>query len=330
MKTKIISQRKVQSTNILDMEVHDLSNVISLTICTQKDDVEEFNGSYMDDPGWMDGTSYISCRYSYGDLKAIENVKETIIRFIPDIDMDEDDCLELFVFVFDAGNGKALLVSNIEEHLSYNDIDFEDIEFYHNEDDYVVHMVGGSVTDDCDIGNSISECLMSHPLTKGFKMPGNEVYEQFAEVESLTWDEYCESFGTSVFCDDNLQDLKKGETYFDMFNAATNLVICNPEIFPERKLESNMNHYILTNYEYCKDIPCYAHLVYKHGNTHKYYDIELQNNAVLINYGGFGKTSSSADTEFDTEEEAKKFHQKKIISKIKSGYFPTPVHLPRV
>ena len=324
MKTEILTHAVNNFTNILDMKVEGLSNVLSLTICTQKEDVSEFNtNDYLDDHGWIDGTSYISCRYSYGELKDILKVKENIINFSASINMEEDQCLELFVFVFDAGNGKALLVSNVEEHLSYNDTDFEDIEFLWDESaKKVVHIVGGSITDDSDISNNISQCLVSHPLTKGFKVPECEVFDCLTE-ELLTWEEYCEYYGVSVFGDDNLKDLKKGEMYFEMFEATNRLVLLNPELF-EGRGSTNINSTILNNYKFCKRIPNSVRLEYKYGNSNKFYNVSIDPShpgfKVDIEYGAINKTLTTDEQTFNTLEEAQKFFEKKVVSKVKSGY----------
>lgn len=324
MKTEILTNVRNFKTNILGMKVEGLSNVLSLTICTQKDDVSEFNtDDYLEDHGWMDGTSYISCRYSYGNLNEVLKVRENIINYAASIDMDEEQCLELFVFVFDAGNGKALLVSNVEEHLSYNDTDFEDIEFMNDGDYYTVtHIVGGSITDDSDISCNISMCLVSHPLTKGFKVPEDEVYEDLTD-EPRTWDEYCEYYGVSVFGDDNLKDLKKGESYFEMFEAANRLVLLNPELFDGRG-STNISSTILDNYKFCKNIPNSVRLEYKYGNSNKFYNVSIDPShpgfKVDIEYGAINKTLTTDEQTFNTLEEAKKFFEKKVVSKVKSGY----------
>lgn len=70
----------------------------------------------------------------------------------------------------------------------------------------------------------------------------------------------------------------------------------------------------------CLEIPDMVQLVFKSEKSHKFYNIEINNNAVIIEYGGVGKSSTVDEKEFDTREEAKKFMDKKVISKIKSGY----------
>lgn len=52
----------------------------------------------------------------------------------------------------------------------------------------------------------------------------------------------------------------------------------------------------------------------------KFYNIELQNNAVLIHYGAEGKTSTTQELEFDTIEEAHEKYTKKVLSKLAGGY----------
>lgn len=108
MKTKIISEQKIGNTTVLNIEVQDLSNVRSLTVCTQRDDLTDFyNSEYMSeehwDMGWLDGSSYISSRYSFGSHENIEQVKNEYIKLSDTIEMKEEDCVELFIFEFDAG-----------------------------------------------------------------------------------------------------------------------------------------------------------------------------------------------------------------------------------
>lgn len=322
MKTKIISEQKIGNTTVLNLEVQGLNNVRSLTVCTQRDDLTDFYSSeYMSeepwDMGWLDGSSYISSRYSFGSHENIEQLKNEYIKLSDTIEMKEEDCVELFIFEFDAGNGNSLLVSNIEEHLMYHEIEDVDFESIKN----VVHMVGGSITDDSDIGHNISLCLISHPKTRGFKVPQDETYvSETADEGIYPWNDYVEYYGH--FCSDT-KELKKGEQYFDMFRAAQRLVLNNTELFPDRG-EENMIDIIFKNYDYVQNIPDNVHLEYVHGSSNKFYNIELNAPVceVIIEYGAIGKTSTTDGEEFETIEEARKFFEKKVISKIKSGYSP--------
>lgn len=329
MKTKVISVHSDSTlidnpTKVLNLEVQGISNVRSLTVCTQKDDLTVFhNSDYMSseswDMGWLDGSSYISCRYSFGSHEDIDKIKKDIISFAHDIEMEENECLELFIFEFDSGNGNSLLVSNIEEHLMYNDMNYEDIQFQDLVGE-VSHMVGGSITDDSDIGNNISLCLISHPKTRGFKVPQDEKYMFETDDEGIcSWRNYEENYGH--FCDD-VTALIKGEQYFDMFRAAQRLVLNNTELFPERT-EENMIDIIFKNYDFVQNIPDIVQLEFKHGTSNKFYNIEMNNSEVISEYGAIGKTSTTGGEEFETVEEARKFFDKKVISKIKSGYTPT-------
>lgn len=323
MKTKIISHEKVHKNSVLKMEVQGLSNLLSLDIVTSQTENEfheSFNTEqYMEDAGWMDGSSYISSRYTYGHPDDIEQFRKDIISFGEQFDIEEIDCLELFVFVFDAGNGQHLLVSNVEEHLCFNDLDFDD-HFKYKPAFPIAHMVCGAIMDDSDVGTNISQCLMAHPKTKGFKVPGDELFEDLIEDETLPWSEYVEYYGERCFGD--VKELKKGELYFDMFNVAIRLVVLNTELFPDRPT-TDMNTVILGKFEFVKDIPDAVWMNYCHDSSNKFYNIELQNNAVLMHYGAVDKTSTTQEFEFDTVEEAKKFYDKKVISKLKSGYDAT-------
>jgi predicted DNA-binding WGR domain protein len=80
------------------------------------------------------------------------------------------------------------------------------------------------------------------------------------------------------------------------------------------------NEFILNQAASCQNIPDVVRLIYKSEDSHKFYNVEINNCAVLIEYGGVGKNMTTDEKDFETYEEAKKFLDKKVISKIKSGY----------
>lgn len=311
MKTTVLNVSVLNDCKMLDVEVHGVSNVKSLTILTQEDDLSLFSSDeYMEDPGWMDGSSYIDCTHTYGTEEEVLKIRSDLMNAVSVLELDEEQCLDAFFFVFDAGNGNCLLVSNAICHLSYHDEDFEDI--FKTK---AVTIFGGSLCDDADIGATIADCLISHPWTRGFKVPGDEVYEQYDEIHS--WSDYAE-YDEYKFCD--MDKIKKGTKFFEMIEADRRLVLRNTEIFDYRTNEQDMVGTILKNYNFTKNIPDVVQLEYKHGTSNKFYNIEINNTEVIIEYGAIGKTSTTDGEEFETVEEARKFFEKKVVSKIKSGY----------
>lgn len=317
MKITTLNVSVLNECKMLDVEVHNVSNVKSLTVLTQEEDLSRFSSDeYMEDPGWMDGSSYIDCTHTYGTEEEVLKIRENLMNAVSVLELDEEQCLDAFFFVFDAGNGNYLLVSNAICHLSYHDVDFEDI--FKTK---AVTIFGGSLCDDADISATIAECLISHPWTKGFKVPGDELYEQFDEIHS--WSDYAE-YNEYKFSDMN--KIKKGTKFFEMIEADRRLVLNNTEIFDYRtddilyRNNDDMVGTILKNYYFTKNIPDVVQLEYKHNTSNKFYNIEINNSEVIIEYGAIGKTSTTDGKEFETVEEARKFYNKTVISKIKSGY----------
>ena len=56
-------------------------------------------------------------------------------------------------------------------------------------------------------------------------------------------------------------------------------------------------------------------------NSHKFWEISLNANKVLVKYGRIGiKKPAKSEKELDSKDQAKKYYEKKIIEKISKGY----------
>lgn len=318
--TKIINTTEYGQGFIHNFEVTGLSNLQKLIMITKNKKADHLNmpdlfGEDGFDSGWMDGSSYQDVRHSFGSTEKVELLLSKIVDLATSVDIDEEENIEFFAFMFDAGDGKSLLVSNFQENYYFDD-------YVLNEDEVpgVLHIVAGGTTDDLDVGCLISHMLVSHPLTKGFKVINDESFCDFFE-DIPNWDDFIDYCGHAFGGANN----KKSDEFFDMFKACNRLVLQNPEIFQYRSGSTSACDTILGNYEYCKDIPDQVRLEYHHNTSNKFYNVEMNNLAVLIEYGAIGKGSTCIETDFQTLKDAKKFMNKKVISKIKSGYTPVEI-----
>ncbi len=56
-------------------------------------------------------------------------------------------------------------------------------------------------------------------------------------------------------------------------------------------------------------------------NSHKFWEISLNANKVLVKYGRIGiKNPAKSEKELDSKDQAKKYYEKKIREKISKGY----------
>lgn len=310
MQTNVINVEEKNNVKLLTIETSGLSNVEQMYILTQSEDIEKFNSSeYFDDSGILTGCDYVSVQYSYGSTELIKNVLDKLINEVSNLDdlCESEDLMETFFIVFDAGNNKSLLVSNYVELFSYLDIDSSVFTLSGE-----MNMVCGSIADDNDISTIMMYALSYIPKTKGFKVPNSD----FFELDSLSADEFVEYQG-SWFSD--IKSLKTNVEWLDFFKSINKLVR-NSELNMDDSLLVDDVEFILKQYDSCQKLTDDVQLVYKGENSHKFYNVMLDNNFVEITYGGVGKSSTSFDTSFDTIEQAREFLKKKVISKIKSGY----------
>lgn len=311
MKTTVKLVHEKNGTEFVYVDVDGLSNVQQMVFVTQQGNTERYNSeNYLEDSGWLDGTSYVSTRHSYGDTHAVLAVLENVLGRLDELDLCEDELMDLFFIVFDAGNGKSLLVSNSEELYSYLELEYEDRIV-----DQVIHISCGSVADDMGIDEVMAAALISHPKTKGFCAEGDPIYDNHTDEETISWNEFVEYYG-HLFSD--VKQLKKGTEYFDMFKAIKRHISNNPELFDDRG--PDMIDTYFERLEYLDNLPDDVHLTYTKGTSNKFYNIHLDNNFVVIEYGAIGKTSNDIDQEFEDREAAKKFMTKKVREKLQSGY----------
>lgn len=316
MKTTVFKEEVMNNVKLLTLQTEGVSNVTNMVVLTQVDDVSKFNSdNYFGDDGIITGCSYISAQYSYGSTEVITQVLHKLISEVSEIDdllESDDELMETYFIVFDAGNGKSLLVSNYVELFLTLDIDSSEFTLPGEK-----NIVCGSIADDNDISTIITYALTVMPKTKGFKVPGSDFFEMCDEALSFAdFDEYQGSWFSDT------KSLKNDAEWYDFFKAINTMIVRSPEWDHGYNVDSvNDAEFIIKQYESCQNIKDDVKLVYKHENSHKFYDVMLDNNFVQINYGGVGKSNSNmSDTEFDTIEEARTFLKKKVISKVKSGY----------
>jgi len=58
----------------------------------------------------------------------------------------------------------------------------------------------------------------------------------------------------------------------------------------------------------------------KSGETAKFWEITLEGKTVSVRFGKLGVNGQTSSKEFDSEEDAKKYADKKIAEKTKEGY----------
>lgn len=316
MKTTIASVRDSNKIKVLKLNVEGFDNVISMVVLTQRDDLSRFESdNYFDDDGIITGISYISNQYTYGsriNVTAEACRLYTLIDSIPDLCEKDDELMEVYFIMLDAGDGKALLITNAVETLTYLDIDL------HDPLDEVKSIWCGSMCDDLDVGNNIMEALWVHPKTKGFKVPGSDFFD-YKEGETPSYagfEEYTGDFFSST------KTLKKDPEWFEFFEAVNRLVLRSEQLNFGYELTHAPDEigFLMNQYKSCEVIPDMVQLVFKSEESHKFYNIEINNCEVIIEYGGVGKSSTVDEKDFESYEEAKKFMDKKVISKIKSGY----------
>ena len=315
MKTTVIASAKMKNAKLLQLEPSGVSNIVEMLVLTQRDDYERFSTEdYFGDDGIITGCSYISATYFYADAATIAKQQELLmnqIASLPDLAEYDGELMEVYFIIFDAGNGKQLLVSNAIETLTTFDIEMEEVP-------KIKSISCGSVADDADISSLITEALWVHPQTKGFKVPDSDFFE-YKEGETPSFSDFEEYTGDFFSC---TKSLKKDPEWFDFFEAAMKLIIRNKEFNHGYNMDDVIddNEFILSQWKSCKDIPDMVQLVFKSEESHKFYNVEINNCAVIIEYGGVGKSSTVDEKDFESYEEAKKFMDKKVISKIKSGY----------
>lgn len=315
MKTTVIATSVMKNAKLLQLETVGVSNVVEMHVLTQRDDLERFSTEdYFGDDDIITGSSYISATYFYADADTIAKQQELLmnqISSLQDLAEEDDELMEVYFIIFDADNGKQLLVSNAIETLMTFDIDIDEVP-------KIKSITCGSTADDADISSLITEALWVHPLTKGIKVPGSDFFEN-KEGEIPSFSEFEEYTGDFFSC---TKSLKKDPEWFEFFEAAMKLVIRNKEFNHGYNMDDVIddNEFILNQYKSCKDIPDMVQLVFNSEESHKFYNVEINNCAVIIEYGGVGKSSTVDEKDFSSYEEAKKFMDKKVISKIKSGY----------
>lgn len=315
MKTTIIKEEILNKVKLLTMKADGVSNIDKMFILTQVQDTSKFNtDDYFGDDGIITGCSYISAQYSYGSTEVINQVLYKLISEVSEVDdllESDDELMETYFIVFDAGNGKSLLVSNYVELFITLDIDSSEFTLPGEK-----NILCGSIADDSDINDIITYALTVIPKTKGFKVPGSDYFEM--GDEALSFSDFEEYHG-SLFSD--VKSLKNDPEWFDFFKAVNKLLIGNAEWRAYSQDVVHEAEFIIKQYESCQNLSDDVKLVYKNENSHKFYDVMLDNNFVQVNYGGVGKpNSNTSDTGFDTIEEARAFLKKKVISKVKSGY----------
>lgn len=317
MKTTIIKEEVLNKVKLLTMKADGVSNIDKMFILTQVQDTSKFNtDDYFGDDGIITGCSYISAQYSYGSTEVINQVLYKLISEVSEVDdllESDDELMETYFIVFDAGNGKSLLVSNYVELFMSLDIDSSEFTLPGEK-----NIVCGSIADDNDISTIITYALTVMPKTKGFKVPGSDFFEMGDEALSFSdFEEYQGSWFSDV------KSLKNDLEWYDFFKAINKLVVGSSDWDHGYNINDVIDDvdFIIKQYESCQKISDDVKLVYKHENSHKFYDVMLDNNFVQVNYGGVGKpNSNTSDTGFDTIEEARAFLKKKVISKVKSGY----------
>lgn len=315
MKTTVIASSSMKNAKLLQLETSGVSNVLEMHVLTQRDDLEKFSTEdYFGDDGIINGCSYISATYFYADADTITKQQELLmnqVASLPDLAEEDDELMEVYFIIFDAGNGKQMLVSNAIETLLYFDTDLDEVP-------KIKSITCGSVADDLDTNNIIMEALWVHPKTKGFKIPNSDFFS-YKEGETPSYNDFEEYYGTFF---SSSTSLKKDPEWFEFFEVVNRLVLRNEQFDFGYKLENVQDEigFIMNQVQSCKDIPDMVQLIFKSEESHKFYNVEMNNNAVIIEYGGVGKPSTVDEKEFDTREEAKKFMDKKVISKIKSGY----------
>lgn len=316
MKTTITGITKLKNTQMLNLKVEGFDNVISMTVLTQREDLSRFESdNYFEDDGIISGISYISNQYSFGEYGFVAGTESGLIGCIDaiqDLCEEDDELMEVYFIMLDAGNGKALLITNAVETLTYLDIDLPESR------DEVKSIWCGSMCDDLDVENNIMEALWVHPKTKGFKVPDSDFFDyKEGETPSYTgFEEYTGSFFSST------KTLKKDPEWFEFFEAVNRLVLRNTQLDFDYDLALVKDEigFLMNQYKSCEVIPDMVQLVFKSEESHKFYNVEINNCAVIIEYGGVGKSSTVDEKDFESYEEAKKFMDKKVISKIKSGY----------
>lgn len=316
MKTTIANVNTLNNTKILSLNVEGFDNVISMTVLTQRDDLSRFESDkYFEDDGIISGISYISNQYSYGERGFVAAEMCALMDLIDaqtDLCEENDELMEVYFIMLDAGNDKALLITNAVETLTYLDIELPEPR------DEVKSIWCGSMCDDLDVDNNIMEALWVHPKTKGFKVPDSDFFDyKEGETPSYTgFEEYTGSFFSST------KTLKKDPEWFEFFEAVNRLVLRNHQLDFGYNLEDVKDEigFLMNQYKSCKDIPDMVQLVFKSEESHKFYNVEINHHSVIIEYGGVGKSSTVDEKDFESYEEAKKFMDKKVISKIKSGY----------
>ena len=313
MKLSVIASATMNNAKILQINVEGISNIHEMHVLTQREDMSYFSSNeFMDDMGIIRGTDYISNEYFYGSQDQISSVQSTLMQTVsnlPDLCEEDYELMEVYFIVFNDNNGKQMLVSNAVETLSYLDVELPDTTG-------VKSIVCGSIADDNDISTIMTEALFVHPKTKGFKVPGSDFFEYHEEAPSYSnFEEY---MGTFFSC---TKSLKKDPEWFEFFEAIQRLVTLNPELEIDVDPDGvDDNEFILNQEKSCQTIPDMVQLIFKSEESHKFYNVEINHHAVIIEYGGVGKASTVDEKEFDTREDAKKFMDKKVISKIKSGY----------
>lgn len=313
MKLSVIASATMNKAKILQIKVEGISNIHSMHVLTQREDMEYFSSEdFMGDMGIIRGTDYISNEFFYGTAAQISDVLNTLMRTVSNLnDMCEEDneLMEVYFIVFNDNNGKQLLVSNAVETLSYLDVDLPDTTG-------VKSIVCGSIADDNDISTIMTEALFVHPKTKGYKVPDSCFFEYHEEAPSYS--DFEDYMGTFFSC---TKSLKKDPEWFEFFDAIQRHVALNDELEMDVDPDGiDDNEFIMNQVKSCQVIPDMVQLIFKSEASHKFYNVEINNNAVIIEYGGVGKSSTVDEKDFSSYEEAKKFMDKKVISKIKSGY----------
>ena len=315
MKTTITGVHQLTNCKMLDLKVEGFDNVLSMAVLTQREDLSRFESeNYFDDDGIISGISYISNQYSYGERSFVSDELYKFVDLVdalPDLAEEDDELMEVYFIMLDAGNGKALLITNAVETLITFDVELPDPR------DGVKSIWCGSMCDDLDVGNNIMEALWVHPKTKGFKVPNSDFFSYKEETPS--YPDFEEYYGSFFSC---TKTLKKDPEWFEFFEVVNRLVLRNDQLDFGYKLEDVPDEigFLMNQYKSCENIPDMVQLIYTGELSKKFYNVEINHHAVIIEYGGVGKTSTVDEKEFETREEAKKFMDKKVISKIKSGY----------
>lgn len=314
MKTTISNISILNNAKLLSMITEGVDNITDMFILTQIEDVSKFNtNDYFGDDGIISGCSYVSNQYSYGNTEVIKNVMNNLINKASKFQSlcEDDELMECYFILFDVGNGKSMLVTNVVELFATLDIDFDDA--LPGE----LNIVCGSIADDNDISTIMTQALMVIPKTKGFKVPGSTFFD--LNEETTSYIEFEEYFGT-WFSDTN--SLKTGNEWFDFFKAINSCVVLNNQFnFGYNHTQSiDEVSFIIKQYESTQTISDDVELIYKSGKSHKFFNVYIDNDFVCTEYGAVGKTSTSTDKSFNSIEEATEFMKKKVISKIKSGY----------